>query len=69
MVTASGIAPPVSPLDRHRISGTTPAGSHDRELASGEELVDLLRTRFGLDLPEAAGLWPAIEARHAALFG
>lgn len=51
------------------LTETTPAGSHDRELASGEELVDLLRTRFGLDLPEAAGLWPAIEARHAALFG
>ena len=44
-------------------------GSSERELGSAEELVDLLRTRFALDVPEAASLWPAVEARHAALFG
>jgi N-hydroxyarylamine O-acetyltransferase len=38
-----------------------------RELASGEELVAVLRDEFALDVPEAAGLWPQIEARHAAL--
>lgn len=39
-----------------------------RELASGEELVALLRDTFALDLPEVAALWDQIEARHAALF-
>jgi N-hydroxyarylamine O-acetyltransferase len=39
------------------------------ELASSGELVDTLRNSFGLDVPEAAGLWPAICARHDALFG
>lgn len=43
-------------------------GGRVRELGSGAELVALLRESFGLDVPEAAGLWPAIEARHAALF-
>ncbi|HCF24669.1 MULTISPECIES: arylamine N-acetyltransferase [unclassified Novosphingobium] len=42
--------------------------SEERELASAEELVAVLHELFGLDVPEAAGLWPAIEARHAALF-
>lgn len=43
-------------------------GSEHRELESAAELVELLGTEFGLDLPEVADLWPAIEARHAALF-
>lgn len=43
-------------------------GSEVRHLASADELVAVLRERFTLDLPEAARLWPAIEARHAALF-
>lgn len=50
------------------LTETGPQGSSERELASAEELVDLLRTRFALDLPEVASLWSAIEARHAALF-
>ena len=32
------------------------------------EFVALLRDRFGLDLPEAAGLWDKVCARHAVLF-
>ena len=31
--------------------------------------VSVLADVFALDLPEAADLWPAIQARHAALFG
>jgi N-hydroxyarylamine O-acetyltransferase len=38
-------------------------------LASADELVTTLRERFDLDVPEAATLWPAICARHEALFG
>lgn len=40
-----------------------------RLIASAEEFVAILRQLFALDLPEAAGLWPAIVARHEALFG
>ena len=50
------------------LTETTPAGSSERELASAEELVELLLTRFGLDVPEVAGLWPTIEARHLEVF-
>jgi N-hydroxyarylamine O-acetyltransferase len=35
-----------------------------RMLASPDELVAMLRDPFGLELPEAASLWPAICARH-----
>lgn len=44
-------------------------GEERHELASASELVDMLRTLFLLDVPEAAELWPAIQARHEALFG
>jgi len=50
------------------LTETGPDGTADRELACADELVDLLRTRFALDVPEVASLWPAVEARHAALF-
>jgi N-hydroxyarylamine O-acetyltransferase len=33
-------------------------------LNSADELVATLAGQFGLDLPEAAGLWPRIAARH-----
>ena len=42
----------------------TEAGVTRRELGSGDELVETLAEVFDLDLPEAAALWPAIEARH-----
>ena len=51
------------------LTETGPDGSCERELTCAEELVDLLRSRFALDVPEAATLWPVIEARHAELFG
>jgi N-hydroxyarylamine O-acetyltransferase len=38
-------------------------------LHSPAELVSTLHERFDLDVPEAASLWPAIVARHEALFG
>jgi N-hydroxyarylamine O-acetyltransferase len=38
-------------------------------LQSGEELVETLRHRFDLDVPEAATLWPRIVAKHEELFG
>jgi N-hydroxyarylamine O-acetyltransferase len=50
------------------LTETTPNRSEIRELCSGDELVEVLRDLFRLDLPEVAGLWPAIEQRHAALF-
>jgi N-hydroxyarylamine O-acetyltransferase len=43
------------------------AGVAQRTLASPDEYVDVLRRVFALDLPEAASLWPRIEARHAEL--
>jgi N-hydroxyarylamine O-acetyltransferase len=38
-----------------------------RVLRSSRELVEVLQTRFQLDAPGAADLWPAICARHRAL--
>jgi N-hydroxyarylamine O-acetyltransferase len=46
----------------------TPHGFTDRTLDSAGELVCFLREAFGLDVPEAASLWPAIRERHDALF-
>jgi len=36
---------------------------------SADELVTTLRDRFDLNVPDAAGLWPRIVARHDELFG
>jgi N-hydroxyarylamine O-acetyltransferase len=44
------------------------SGVAERTLASADELVAVLANVFTLDLPEAASLWPRIEARHAELF-
>lgn len=44
-------------------------GEERRELGSARELVSILHDLFLIDVPEAADLWPAIEARHEALFG
>jgi N-hydroxyarylamine O-acetyltransferase len=51
------------------LSVVTASGEDRRELGSAQELVGTLREVFLLDVPEAADLWPAIEARHEALFG
>ncbi len=47
----------------------TPTDATERRLESAAEYVDVLAGVFALDLPEAAGLWPGICARHEALFG
>lgn len=44
------------------------SGTARRELVDANDLVATLRDRFGLDLPEIATRWPAVEARHAKLF-
>ena len=45
----------------------TPAGCTDRLIADADEYVSVLDEMFGLQLPEAASLWPRICARHKAL--
>lgn len=47
----------------------TPDGKTDRLLGSAVEFVRVLQNVFGLDVPEAADLWPAICAKHEELFG
>lgn len=54
---------------RGRVLVETHEGGETRALIAGaDELVQVLRTRFGLEMPEAAGLWDRICARHAVLF-
>jgi N-hydroxyarylamine O-acetyltransferase len=47
---------------------TASAGVEKRILGSADEFSAALRERFGLDLPEAASLWPQVCARHDVLF-
>lgn len=51
------------------LSEITAQGEVRRELGSADELLACLRDVFLLDVPEAGTLWPAICARHEALFG
>jgi len=44
----------------------TAAGVTTRVLGDAGEYVAVLRERFGLDLPDAADLWPAVWRRHLA---
>jgi N-hydroxyarylamine O-acetyltransferase len=54
---------------RGRVLTTLQSGREDKQLLSSpDELVVTLRERFDLDVPEAAALWPAICARHEAVF-
>jgi N-hydroxyarylamine O-acetyltransferase len=46
----------------------TANGVEERQLASADDLVTCLKDRFDLDVAEASGLWPRIEARHAEIF-
>ena len=46
-----------------------PDETTERQIGSADEYVRVLSDVFALDLPEAADLWPAILARHEALFG
>jgi arylamine N-acetyltransferase len=55
---------------RGRVLSTIHSSHTDKVLLnSADELIATLRARFDLAVPEAAGLWPAICARHDALFG
>ena len=41
-----------------------PSGQDERLIASADDLVETLGREFGLDLPQAAELWPKIVKRH-----
>lgn len=43
-------------------------GEQKSLINSADELVQTLRQRFHLDVPEIASVWPAVCARHAELF-
>jgi N-hydroxyarylamine O-acetyltransferase len=45
----------------------TPTTVKTGTLASAEDLVACLRDDFTLDVPEVAGLWPKVVARHEAV--
>jgi len=47
---------------------TDATGRTERLLTDADDLVTTLHEGFGLDVPAAAQLWPAVVARHAALF-
>lgn len=47
----------------------TAVGTEERLIGSAHEYVAVLHDQFGLALPQAADLWPAITARHAEVFG
>jgi N-hydroxyarylamine O-acetyltransferase len=51
------------------LRAATPAGTQDRLIDSADEYVAVLKNEFDLDLPEAAGLWPKIVARHEEVMG
>jgi N-hydroxyarylamine O-acetyltransferase len=54
---------------RGRVFTRLESGTEERRLLqSGAELVDVLKDEFDIDEPEAVALWPAICARHEALF-
>jgi len=55
---------------RGRVLSISHASRVDKHvLSSAHELVASLHDHFDLDIPEAATLWPAICARHEAVFG
>jgi len=47
----------------------SPEGKREWLIESAEELLETLSDRFALDVPEVAGLWDAIEARHEEFSG
>jgi N-hydroxyarylamine O-acetyltransferase len=46
----------------------TPGRRADTILASSDELLAVLESEFGLDVPEAAGLWPDICEKHELFY-
>jgi N-hydroxyarylamine O-acetyltransferase len=60
--------------DHFTLRGRMLSHLHDGEVRKSiihdaGEYVRILKDVFRLDLPDAASLWPRIEARHKALFG
>jgi N-hydroxyarylamine O-acetyltransferase len=54
---------------RGRVLRRLAPNSDERVLIDGPDAyVEMLRSIFDLDFPEAARLWPKIEARHAEIF-
>ncbi len=51
------------------LRGITPGSVAEMIIDDADSYVETLRESFGLDLPEAASLWPAICERHDAVFG
>jgi N-hydroxyarylamine O-acetyltransferase len=49
------------------LSHTSSSGRHTGLLQSADELVEVLRDTFRLDVPDAGDLWPRIERRHEEL--
>lgn len=47
----------------------TPQGKREWLIDSADELLEALGDRFGIDVPEVAGLWDQIVARHEEFFG
>jgi N-hydroxyarylamine O-acetyltransferase len=62
--TASGL----SVLRGRVLRSVTPAAVTERVLADADEFQATVEKTFGLNVPDAASLWPAICARHDALF-
>lgn len=56
----------ISSLIDRTLRTITPAEAQRTVIDSADEYVALLKTRFALDLPEAATLWPDLCARHEA---
>lgn len=54
---------------RGRVFTALTADEKEQQIVeTAEDYVRLLKDRFGLDLPEAASLWPKICARHEVVF-
>lgn len=51
------------------LTSFTTLGATSHLVEDARELVALLHSRFGLDVPGVAEKWPAITARHEELFG
>jgi N-hydroxyarylamine O-acetyltransferase len=59
----------VSILRGRVLRRVAPDGEAQRLLESADELVAVLAGDFGLDVPEAAGLWDRVVRRHDEVFG
>jgi N-hydroxyarylamine O-acetyltransferase len=62
-------APEGLSIMRGRVLKTLGENFGARNIVSAADYVDTLSRVFGLSLPDAALLWPKIEARHREVFG